>query len=198
EVVQEDVTHGWLDGRLAHAAVANDHGGHPVPGGTGEQRIPGDLGVVVRVRIDKSRCEDEPVGINGLPGSQPRVTAEVRDMTVRDAQRHHKTGVAGAITETSVLDDQIEHGALPYLACTLQCATVLLFPAVAHQGPGALGTRGHGLLRVSDDIHTRHLALPGGLVRTRQCGSDVVRVHHVFGMTAKSLKDFVVPYIRGV
>jgi hypothetical protein len=32
---------------------------------------------------------------------------------------------------------------------------LLLFPAVAHQGPGALGARGHRLLRVSDHVHTR-------------------------------------------
>src|SRR2546422_8160628 len=77
-------------------------------------------------------------------------------------------------------------------------AALLLFPAVTHQGPGALGARGHRLLRVRDHVHTRHLALLGGLVRTCQRGSDVVRVHHVFGMTAKGLEDFVVPYIWDV
>jgi hypothetical protein len=65
------------------------------------------------MRIDKSRRKDEPVGVNGPLGGQPHVAAKVRDMAVGDAKRPHKTGIPGAITETSMLDDQIEHGALP-------------------------------------------------------------------------------------
>src|SRR5262245_54034019 len=80
----------------------------------------------------------------------------------------------------------------------IQGFLLLLFPAIAHQGSGALGARGHRLLRVSNHIRTRHLALLGGLVRTCQRGADIVRVHHVLGMTAKGLEDFIVPYLWGV
>jgi hypothetical protein len=71
------------------------------------------LGVVVGGRIDKPRRQDQAVGVHGVPGGQPRVAAEVRDTALRDAQCPHKTGGPGAITDTSLLDNQIEHGALP-------------------------------------------------------------------------------------
>jgi hypothetical protein len=65
-----------------------------VPGGTSEQRIPADLGVVVRVRIDKPRSQDETVGVHGslcrrkenrlsLTGVSPGVPGETTVVVAR-------------------------------------------------------------------------------------------------------------------
>jgi hypothetical protein len=61
--VHEDVARLRLHGRHPDTAVAHDHGGHTVPRGTGEERISGDLGVIVRVRINKSRRQDESISV---------------------------------------------------------------------------------------------------------------------------------------
>ena len=113
--MHEDVARLRLHRRHTHAAVAHDHGGHAVPGGTGEERIPGDLGVIVRVRIDKPRRQDEPIGVYGALGAQTCLPAQVGNPTVGDAKRPHKTGLAGAIADASVLYDQIVHALSSFL-----------------------------------------------------------------------------------
>src|SRR4029434_4524936 len=109
QVAHEDVARLRLHGRYTHTAVAHHHGGHAVPRRTGEERIPGDLGVVVGVRIDKTRCQDEPISVYGALGTQTCLPAQVGNLTVGDAKRPDKTGLAGAIADASVLYEQIVH-----------------------------------------------------------------------------------------
>src|SRR5262245_3579262 len=103
QVVHEDVARLRLYGCHTDTAVAHHYGGHAVPWGTGEERIPGDLGVVVGVRIDKTWCQDEPVSVYGTLRTQTCLLAQVGNLTVGDAKRPDKTGLAGTITHASVL-----------------------------------------------------------------------------------------------
>ena len=53
-------------GREADAAVAHDHGGDAVPDRRREQRVPGDLAVVVRVHVDEPGRDHEAGGVDLL------------------------------------------------------------------------------------------------------------------------------------
>src|SRR5439155_24554483 len=55
EVPGRDLTLGGLARRQADAAIAHEHGGHAVPRRAGDERVPADLRVVVRMRIDEDR-----------------------------------------------------------------------------------------------------------------------------------------------
>ena len=64
-------------GREADAAVAHDHGGDAVPDRRREQRVPGDLAVVVRVHVDEAGRDGEAGGVDLLAtgvvdGARPR------------------------------------------------------------------------------------------------------------------------------
>jgi hypothetical protein len=52
-----------LDRRQREAAVAADHGGHPMDVGRRSGRVPEELGVVVGVRIDDPGRDHETVGV---------------------------------------------------------------------------------------------------------------------------------------
>ena len=113
--MHEDVARLRLYWRHTGTAVAHHHGGHAVPWGTGEERIPGDLGVIVRVRINKTRCQDKPISVYGALSTQTCLSAQAGNLTIGDAKRPDKTGLAGAIADASVLYDQIVHGLSSFL-----------------------------------------------------------------------------------
>ena len=52
----------------AHAAVAGDDGGDPVPAAGGEDLVPRGLAVVVGVDVDPARRDQQPFGVDGAVG----------------------------------------------------------------------------------------------------------------------------------
>ena len=105
-------------GREADAAVAHDHGGDAVPDRRREQRVPGDLAVVVRVDVDEAGRDREAGGVEllatGLVDGADRGDAAVVDGDVGE----RRTSTA-AVDHGSVPDHQIVHGSPPDVVPTL-------------------------------------------------------------------------------
>ena len=109
EVLHQDLARRRLHRRHAHAAVAHDDGGHAVPRRAGDHRIPRDLRVVVRVRIDEAWCQHQAARVEHALGGQAVAPADRADETVLDAEVAHEAGAAGSVDDPRVLDQQIEH-----------------------------------------------------------------------------------------
>ena len=81
-------------GREPDAAVAHDHGGDAVPDRRREQRVPGDLAVVVRVHVDEAGRDGEAGGVDlvaaRLVDGADRGDAPVVDRDVGDARPAHR------------------------------------------------------------------------------------------------------------
>jgi hypothetical protein len=71
-----------------------------------DRRVPADLRVVMRVRVDKAGRDDETVGIDGLrrPIGDP---ADFGDPAVLDRHIGLAPGRAGAVDHGAVLDQQV-------------------------------------------------------------------------------------------
>ena len=57
---------GRLTRRERHPAVAHHHRRDPVPAHRGAVRVPADLGIEVRVKIDEARRDEVPFGVDLL------------------------------------------------------------------------------------------------------------------------------------
>ena len=137
EVLHEDLARLRLHRRHAHAAVAHDHGGHAVPRRAGQERVPGDLGVVVRVRIDEARRQDEAVGVDHPLRRLAVRLADGPDDAVLDPELPHEARRARAIADARVLDQQVEHEGSPFLVRL----TASLVPASTRCRPQAWPVR---------------------------------------------------------
>src|SRR5262249_28264322 len=93
------------DRRDTNSAVAHDHCGDAVPGGARDQRIPGHLGVVVGMWVDKSRRKHESVSVDGLGRSFAVVTTDCGNQTVLHRDATMKAGRARPVTNTDVFDE---------------------------------------------------------------------------------------------
>src|SRR6185437_5878056 len=104
--------------READPAVAHDHGGDAVPDRRREQRVPGDLPVVVGVDVDEAGRDREAGGVEllatGLVDGAHHGEAPVVDGDV--AGRRTTTA---AVDHGSVPDHQIVHGRPPCVVPTL-------------------------------------------------------------------------------
>ena len=69
----------------------------------------------MRVRINKTRCQDKPISDYGALRTQTCLPAQVGNLIVGNAKRPDKTGLAGAIADASVLYDQIVHALSSFL-----------------------------------------------------------------------------------
>src|SRR5690606_18805094 len=97
--------------RQREAAVAGDDAGDAVERGRVADRVPGDLRVVVRVRVDDARRHHSSVGVELAPGPATREAADRRDRAAGDAdvgvpRRHPRT-----VDDEPVANDEVEHGA---------------------------------------------------------------------------------------
>src|SRR5713101_2138713 len=59
EVPRRDLTHCGLARRNTDTAIAHYDSSDSVPGGATDERVPADLGVVMGMRIDKTRSDDQ-------------------------------------------------------------------------------------------------------------------------------------------
>src|SRR5207245_8533947 len=93
----------WRD---ADAAVAHHHGRDAVPRGAGDQGIPANLCVVMRMRIDEAGCEDEVARIDYFLRAVFDF-ANFGDAPVLDRDVAMKSGRPGSVDYRSVLDHEI-------------------------------------------------------------------------------------------
>ena len=114
EVLHQDLARRRLHRRHAHAAVAHDDRGHAVPRRARHHRVPRDLRVVVRVRIDEARRQHQPLGVDHALGGVAVGTADLADDAVVDAEIAHEAGAAGSVADARVLDQQVEHSCFPF------------------------------------------------------------------------------------
>ncbi len=93
--------------RRAETAVATDHGRHALGELELHARVADEGAVVVRMRIDKARREDEPGSIDfDVPG---RCFANVGDEAVGDRHIARPARAAGAIDDSSVAKSEVRH-----------------------------------------------------------------------------------------
>ncbi len=116
QVLHQDLARLGLHRRHAHPAVAHDDGGHPVPRRAGDERVPGELGVVVRVGVHEARRQDEAVGVD-----HPRRSLTIRrsdgpDEPVLDPAVAHEARRARSVADPRVPDQKVEHGVSPFSA----------------------------------------------------------------------------------
>ena len=103
--------------RKAEAAVAEDHGGDPVPAGDGAVGIPLNLCVVVGVQIDEPRRDDQPIGIDNPFGSAFDATADMGNPPILDPKIAAIARHPSAIDNRPALDAHIElsHAHSPFV-----------------------------------------------------------------------------------
>jgi hypothetical protein len=97
------------DGSEPDAAVAHHHGGDPLPRRRRQQRVPGDLAVVVGVDVDPAGRHHQPIGVDRAGGRTLDV-AHVGDDAVGDGDVGGAAGLPGAVDEVAVADDEVVHG----------------------------------------------------------------------------------------
>jgi hypothetical protein len=95
-------------GRDGEAAVADDDGGHPERGGRRRERIPGELGVVVRVDVDDAGRQHEAAGVDATRGGAG-ILADGRDAPVLDGDGARPRGAAEAVDDGRVVDHEVMH-----------------------------------------------------------------------------------------
>ena len=98
--------------RNTHPAVAHQDAGHPVPARTGEQRVPGDLRVVMSMNIDKTRRDHAAVGVD-CPRGRSGCRANVDDNPILDSDSTVKEPRASTVTNLSVRNEQVVGHASP-------------------------------------------------------------------------------------
>ena len=99
-------------GAKPDAAVAHDHGGDAVPDRRREQRVPGDLAVVVGVHVDEAGRDRRPVASSSSrPGSSTVPTAVMRPSSTATSAEHRAS--PAAVDHRSVADHEIVHAPSP-------------------------------------------------------------------------------------
>ena len=92
--------------RDAHPAVAHDDAGDAVPRGRGDRAVPADLRVVVSMRVDEARSDDEAIGVDH-PGGTVRHPADLGDLSARDGHVRPARRRPRAVHQHAVLDHQV-------------------------------------------------------------------------------------------
>src|SRR5712692_11247511 len=92
--------------RQGEPAVTGDHCGNSVPGRRGAQRIPEDLGVIVGVKIDEPRSNDQVRSVDH-PFSTISDFPHCSNLPVRNGYISTKPRGASAIHDSAVFNEQI-------------------------------------------------------------------------------------------
>ena len=126
QVMHRGVAPGRGARRDADPAVAHHHGGHAVPRRRRDHRVPADLRIVVGVRIDESRGDDQVSGVDGARGGATD-PADLDNFSIGDGDVAVPRRAAAAIDENAVPDQKIEcHRAPPSWMQGAHCASALL------------------------------------------------------------------------
>ena len=108
QVAHREVAVGGLAGRDGEAAIAEDRRGDAQRRRGIDERVPGDLRVVVGVAVDDAGRERQPVGLHGLAGG-PEIRPDRGDFPVPDAEVAVDRLGPRAVVDFRILDDQVEH-----------------------------------------------------------------------------------------
>jgi hypothetical protein len=109
EELDEALVIGGTAGREADAAIAHHRGGHAVGGGGEHVAVPARLAVVVRVHVHEPGGDDRALGVERARRGLGDL-AERDDLAVANADVGALARRAGAIDESAVLDEEVEHG----------------------------------------------------------------------------------------
>src|SRR6185437_16102720 len=82
--------------READAAIAKHGRGDAVPGGGRDERIPGRLTVVVGMDVDKTRRDDQPIGVD-LPLARAELWPDCGDPSALHCDIGDAAGCTGAV-----------------------------------------------------------------------------------------------------
>ncbi len=97
--------------REAHAAIAHHQGGDAVPARRGDVRIPGDLGVVVRMHVDPAGQHQLSAGVDfAVPGAN---ASDLRDGVAVHGHVALECGTPAAVHDRSTLHHQVVHVSSP-------------------------------------------------------------------------------------
>src|SRR5439155_7337976 len=100
--------------REAHAAVADDDGGHAVARRRLEHRVPRGLSVVVRVDVDEAGRDNEPRRVDDLNRVALDGRADFDDHTVLDRDVADELRATRSVDDGPPADLQIEHQRIVY------------------------------------------------------------------------------------
>ncbi len=106
EELGEPLLGAFPDRRQAERAIAENDGRRTVLGREGAQRVPGDLGVVMAMVVDKARGDGAAVGVDRLFG-RARQFADFDDLAALDADIAAKRRHARAIDDAAVFDQEV-------------------------------------------------------------------------------------------
>jgi len=104
--VHEEVAVGRLAGREADAAVAHHQRGDAVPRRRRAQRVPGDLGVEVRVDVDEAGRDDGAARVDDLAG-RAVVAADADDAIAGDGDVGLEGQPSAAIDHQAAADHEV-------------------------------------------------------------------------------------------
>ena len=183
--------------RNTHPAVAHHHRGNAVPGGAGHQRVPGDLGIVVGMRINKPRSQHQAVGIDFLLGRLAIALPHRGNQAVFDRHITVEAGRARAVADTGVFNNQVVHECSLLFANRSQSTQVNPDAGIqAHRHPIPALLSGLEFLTPRRDAGSNFLLPFGG---------GGIFTHHVknglamrFGLTGMGIEKFKVVSAQAV
>src|SRR5262249_17346098 len=105
QIPHENVPEFRSDRRHPNSTVAHDYSGDTVPGRAGDQWIPGHLSVVMRMWVNKSGREHEPVGVDSLGRSLTAMLTDRGNQAVFYRDATVKAGRPRPVTNTGVFDE---------------------------------------------------------------------------------------------
>src|SRR5215469_18587305 len=92
--------------RQRQRAIAEDDGRSTMVAGIGAQRVPGDLGVIVAMVVDKPGRHDPASGVDRPPGGTGQF-ADLGDLPVLDRDIAAEGRHSGAVDDAAVADQEI-------------------------------------------------------------------------------------------
>ncbi len=127
--------------REREAAVAADDARDAVDVARRRRRVPEELRVVVGVRVDEARGDDEPVGVD-RPRRVARRPPRPRRSGRPGSRRRRACRRAGAVHDRPAADHDVEHGVVPLLAAGAPNLTGRQITRALQGGPDPLRSRG--------------------------------------------------------
>ena len=126
----------------AEAAVADHHRGDAMPDAARGVRLPGELGVVVRVNVDEAGSHGQPLGVDLLP-APARHPAHLHDRAIVHGHIARESGSPAPVHHSTPADHQIVHVRLQNRFCGI----ALLPRRVSAQAVGGCGMRVRNYIR---------------------------------------------------
>ena len=99
----------WSNWCKAHAAVANNHGGHAMTTGWLQQCVPTDLTVIVRMNVNEARCDEFAVCIDFFECFADDAIRNFHNDPARNGNVSNMRWCACAINNCAPANDDVKH-----------------------------------------------------------------------------------------